>query len=192
MTLAANDQRIGSVLGWTSATSPFATPETSQAMLGRIAPRPVMWAVGGPADIAHRPAMVDWANVPATMPAYQALHASRDHAGMGFNVDADRLARWFKMTLSKRKRRDAICSANHLGAVPRASPAIGRSAPKTGRRSERQKPSWVLETDLYFSLPRPTPARGRLCDDRSQVTDAGDAHPYYLTVSVTVFPLRRL
>lgn len=98
--LAASDRRVGSVFGWSTSTSQRGTPESSRAMLAKLAPRPIAWTIGGPTDIPVPHTLRDWAEVPGTMPAFLAQHAFYDHAEMGAHVDPAAIVNWFDFILN--------------------------------------------------------------------------------------------
>jgi hypothetical protein len=114
--LAQVDRRVATVFGWSTSTNQRATPQSSAAMLARIAPRPVAWFIGGPSDVPYANTLTDWAAVPANMPAFLARHATYDHIQMGGNVDKAALVNWFDHVFYKRKSAAAYFLARPFGA----------------------------------------------------------------------------
>jgi dienelactone hydrolase len=105
---AVVDDRIDSVLGFNTASSPFVTaPQPTREDLLQL-DVPIAWIIGGPGDIAYTGFQADWA-MPLTVPMFQAQHPYLVHQ-LGWSSQESQLEfaeiaiYWLDLTLSGNKQ----------------------------------------------------------------------------------------
>jgi hypothetical protein len=102
------DDRVDSVLGFNTASSPFvAAPQPTREDLLELEV-PIAWIIGGPGDIAYTGFEADW-SMPLTVPMFQAQHPYLVHE-LGWSSHESQLEfaeiaiYWLDLTLSGNKR----------------------------------------------------------------------------------------
>lgn len=119
MGTAVVDDRVDSILGFNTASSPFASaPQPTREDLPTL-DVPIAWIMGGPGDIAYTGFQAGWA-MPLTVPMFQAQHPYLVHH-LGWSSQESQLEfaeiaiYWLDLTFSGNKRAGAYLLGTPCG-----------------------------------------------------------------------------